>query len=263
MTSTTAIIVNYRTPELTNAATASVLADDPGANVVIVDNASGDGSVDRLRSAWRDHPVTVIDAGANLGYGAGVNRGALGCTSDALLILNSDARVVPGAITALKNALESGPRVGLAAPRVNLADGAAQVDAFGSFPTLVGMLLRTNRHPADVVSPDWVSGVCFLARRAAFEHVGGFDERYWMYFEDIDLCRRLRQARWSIQRVDGAVVEHLRGASRVTSRLQAAQYAASQERYLRTAGYSAGVVRTVGLLRKPVDRYRTRPATTR
>jgi len=255
---TRAIVVNFRTPDLTSAAVASVLSDDPSAEVVVVDNESGDGSSDRLRGEWPNGAIEVIDAGANLGFGQGVNLGSRGATVDALLVLNSDARVRRGAIAAMTTALQDDPTLGLVAPHVVHPDNTQQVDAFGAFPTLANMLLRTNRAPSDADSPDWVSGVGFLVRRSAFEAVGGFDEGFWMYFEDIDLCRRLRGAGWSIRRVREATIEHLKGASRVTSASQARQYAQSQRRYLERAGYSRSVVGTVAALRRPVDWYRGR-----
>jgi N-acetylglucosaminyl-diphospho-decaprenol L-rhamnosyltransferase len=254
---TCAVIVNYRTSELTSAAITSILADDPLTEVVVVDNDSGDGSSARLRRAWSTDRARILDAGANIGFGAGVNLGSRGATADALLILNSDARVLQGAIANLRAALHDDERLAIAAPLVLAPGGVPQVDAYGSFPSLKSMALRTNRRPREDDAPDWVSGVGFLIRRSAFEAVGGFDEAYWMYFEDIDLCRRLRASGWGLRRIRGAAIEHLGGASRVTTRTQGAQYARSQRRYLQSAGYPSILVDAIGALRRPVDQVRS------
>jgi N-acetylglucosaminyl-diphospho-decaprenol L-rhamnosyltransferase len=252
-----AVTVNFRTPDMTSRAVSSVLDDDPEAEVVVVDNASGDDSVTRLTASWSDPRVTIVSSGANLGYGRGINLGAAGSASDFVLVLNSDALVQPGALRALTDELTADPRLALTAPHVVTPDGSPQPDAFGSFPSLRTMVVRSNRDPAETLEPDWVSGVAFLVRRDAFEGVGGFDARYWMYFEDIDLCRRLRARGWRIRRSPNAVVEHVGGASRITTATQAAQYRASQSRYLRSAGYPALPVWTLNALRRPVDRLRS------
>lgn len=250
-----AVIVNYRTQDLTEAAVRSLLADGEELEIVIVDNASEDGSAEALRTTFGSR-VTVLEAGANLGFGRGVNYGAADTDRSLLFVLNSDARVRIGVLDRLANTLHEDERLAIAAPTVYTPSGHVQVDAFGQFPTLRRMVIRSNRRPAESLSPDWVSGVAFMVRRDAFAAVGGFDPRYWMYFEDIDLCRRLRACGWKIRRVAEAGVDHVGGASHRSDAKKVELYATSQERYLTDVGYPALVVRAVRLLRRGLDRRR-------
>lgn len=252
-----AVVVNYRTPELTSRAIESLLADDPAARVVVVDNDPDSRTEAFLAGRWTDSRVEIVVARRNLGFGGGVNLGVSTAPGDELFVLNSDAQVRQGCLAHLRSALRSDPSLGLVAPRVIQPDGAAQRDAYGQFPTLRTMITRSNRRPVETLEPDWVSGVAFLIRREVFDMVHGFDEGYWMYFEDIDLCRRLRASGWGIRRVQEAVVEHLGGASYPSTARQRAQYAASQQRYLRRSGYSPSMLHVVGLLRRPIDRVRS------
>jgi N-acetylglucosaminyl-diphospho-decaprenol L-rhamnosyltransferase len=253
-----AVVVNFRTPDLSIRAVESVLADAPDVRVVLVDNNSEDGSIATLRERFQHEPsVEVVARQTNGGFGAGVNTGVSGATEEYVFVLNSDAEVGAGCIASLSRELRENEDLAIVAPAVLSAGGNPQSDVFGQFPTLLTMALRANRRPQNIPSPDWVSGVAFLIRRAAFEQVGGFDEGYRMYFEDIDLCRRLRNAGWGIRRVADAVVHHVGGASQATSAQQAYDYAASQRRFLSSSGYPPLIVSAVSAARRPVDWFRS------
>lgn len=208
-----AVIVNFRTPEFTAAAARSALAEGASA-VVVVDNASGDGSVAHLRRELADPRVQVVANDRNAGYGAGVNLGMAAAPElPWVLVINSDAELVPGSLAALVDEIEGHPGVAAVAPLVREADGGLQADAYGRFYSLWTLLTRANRRPADVDEPDWISGVAMLFRRRAFDQVGGFDPAFTMYLEDVDLCRRLRAAGWRVRRCRQAAVVHQVGAS--------------------------------------------------
>jgi GT2 family glycosyltransferase len=237
----TVIIVSYRTPDLTVAATRSALG--AGAErVVVVDNQSGDGSVQRLR-ALRDPRLVVVENPINVGFGAGSNIGARSASTDALLFLNSDAELTEEAALHLMAELAaSGPRA-IIGPRIIGPDGEIEHSA-GLLPTpsdiavralglhvigwwaaglpLVGALVRRTRFVREFASAEvaqrpfdtsFVTGACFAIGTEAFVELGGFDERYFMYFEDADLCRRASQRGMPIRYLPTAVVRHVRGAS--------------------------------------------------
>jgi N-acetylglucosaminyl-diphospho-decaprenol L-rhamnosyltransferase len=221
------VVVNHDAGEVLLECVASLRAEGV-AELVVVDNASSDGSPDAL--AMTDPAVQVLRTGVNLGYGAGVNHGLASVRSEMVLVSNPDVEVHRGAIGALEEALGADATLAIAGPRIEEPDGARYPSArqFPSFAdatghVLLGQLVPGNRftrrykmEELDASEPtevDWVSGACFLARRRALCELGGFDEAYFMYAEDIDLCWRVRQAGWGVTYVPKAVVTHLRGLS--------------------------------------------------
>ncbi|TDV44193.1 N-acetylglucosaminyl-diphospho-decaprenol L-rhamnosyltransferase [Actinophytocola oryzae] len=204
------------------------LADQTGVEVVVtvVDNCSSDDSV----AVAQAHGARVLANTSNRGFAAAVNQGLRGGASPWVLILNPDARLAPGGVRALMDATSRGGRVGCVGPRTTDVEGTVYPSARafpGVFTALVhGLLGRvwpgnpaTRRYHAghlagDVTGEvDWVSGCCMLLPRAAWEQVGGFDERYFMYVEDMDLCFRLRQVGWRTVFEPGATVVHVGGRS--------------------------------------------------
>jgi N-acetylglucosaminyl-diphospho-decaprenol L-rhamnosyltransferase len=213
------VIVNFcqwrNTERLVRQLRRSVLARDDGAAIAIVDNASGDGSAaERLR---RLSEVEVVANERNVGFAAAVNRGAELFASDWLLLVNPDVSVPDGfldeARAAIDRAERDDPAIGIIGLRLTDASGAAQASA-GPFPTLATTLAgllrprarRKCRHlRADRMHVvDWVTGGCVLVRRECFRALGGLDERYFLYYEDVDFCRRARSAGYAV-RYDPAV----------------------------------------------------------
>ena len=236
-----AVVVNYEAG--TALATCAASLRSAGVDeLVVVDNGSTDGSVDALR---RNEPeATVLTPGPNLGYGAAANRGAAATVSAYVLVCNPDLVVSPGAVATLAEALDADPGAGIVGPLVRTPEGGRYPSA-RRFPSLVdaaghallGMFRPENRYTrayqqaglddlddlddldgtssgdAPVRPVDWVSGACMLVRRSAFEQVGGFDEAYFMYAEDVDLCWRAGRAGWSVLYVPDAEVTHQQGIS--------------------------------------------------
>ena len=228
-----AIIVSYRTPAEVAAAVASLHAQSrPPDEVVIVDNAAAEG--ESLRNVPDLGDAQIRRAPANVGYGAGCNLGASSATGDELLLLNADVVLTAGATSALVDRLHSDGRIAVVGPRI-YSGGELQPSA-RAFPSLrtgllgrrsllTRMFFRARRYPAELSHAygsggpvDWVSGACMLVRRSAFESVGGFDEGYWMYWEDADLCRRLVHEGWRVHFEPTAVVHHATGASGISTR---------------------------------------------
>jgi N-acetylglucosaminyl-diphospho-decaprenol L-rhamnosyltransferase len=227
MTGPAAVVVNHDAGDVLRTCVASLRAEGVS-EVIVVDNASSDGSADALVS--EDPAVRLVRTGANLGYGSGANRGLAATGAAFVLVSNPDVAVHTGALAALAQVLDADPTVAIVGPCIREADGSrypsarqfpSMVDAAGH--ALLGQFAPGNRFSrryrmaeidAEVTTPvDWVSGACFLARREALEELGGFDEGYFMYVEDVDLCWRAHQAGWRVVFVPDAVVTHLQGVS--------------------------------------------------
>jgi N-acetylglucosaminyl-diphospho-decaprenol L-rhamnosyltransferase len=222
-----AVVVNHEAGDALLECVASLRGEGVG-EVIVVDNASSDGSAEALVSV--DGKVRLVQTGANLGYGAGANRGIDVSAREFLLVSNSDVSVHGGALSALVAALDADPTLAIAGPRILEPDGTRYPSA-RRFPSLLdaaghavlGDLVPTNRFTRryrlgyldveDVTDVDWVSGACFLARRRTLDELRGFDESYFMYAEDTDLCWRARRAGWRVVFVPGAAVTHLQGVS--------------------------------------------------
>ncbi len=223
------VVVAYRSEADLPACLDSITADAaPGSGIVVVDNDSPDGSEQVARS----HPAApkVVRSETNLGFGGGCNLGASNSEADAVFFVNPDARLVAGVSAALTAELETNARAGAAAPRVVDPTGESRAASAGAEPGLrstIGHYLLLGRlpllrgilpplhlaRPERRASPDWVSGAAMLVRREAFVAVGGFDERIFMYMEDVDLCRRLRSAGWTVEYLPDVRVEHRIGGS--------------------------------------------------
>jgi N-acetylglucosaminyl-diphospho-decaprenol L-rhamnosyltransferase len=207
-----AVIVNYNSRDALIECVQSLRAEGVRA-VVVVDNDSRDGSADALAAA--DPDARFLPTGANLGYGTAANRGVAAVSEPYLLILNPDVVVEPGTLKALADALDRDPGLAVVGPRVEDPEGTLYPSA-RRFPDLavaaghafLGYVAPRNRFSREYKLldwdhttagyVDWVSGSCLLARRSAFEAVGGFDEDYFMYAEDVDLCWRLGREGWRI-----------------------------------------------------------------
>ena len=237
-----AIIVNYRTAPMTLDAVRTLLAaleDIPDAEIVVVDNDSQDGSFAALsegaRTFARAHrtPVTVLASGRNGGFAYGVNAGiryglASSRVPDCFYLLNSDAFPDPNAVRELLRLLERKPKAGIVGSYVYGADGMPHQTAF-RFPSPIGeferalrlgivsAVLQRWRIPLPVPNGDcevdWVAGASMMIRREVIEDVGLFDERFFLYFEETDFCRRAKLCGWATFYARGSAVAHIGGAS--------------------------------------------------
>ena len=233
------VIVNYRTPELTIDCLQSLAAEIPsvpGTRVVVADNASDNGSIEKIRSSiaannW--HWATLLALPTNGGFAYGNNQAiepALKSSDppDYFYLLNPDTLVLPGALKELVDFLEAHPQVGIAGGRAINRDGTVRNSMFrfhtplseleGSIRLgLVSRLLR--RHvvasppPDQPAQADWVSGASMMIRREVFDRVGLLDHRYFMYYEETDFCLRARRRGWQCWYVPSSRIIHLVGQS--------------------------------------------------
>jgi len=226
------IIVTYNSTADIDACLDSLVQHPPSTDheIVVIDNASTDGTATLVRSRW--HGVRVIDAGANLGFARANNVGIQQTFGSVILLLNPDTSVPPGAVDTLVAALDARPDAAVAGPRLVDVRGRAEL-SFGRMLSplaelrqklLVERSRRTGpiaayvesitRKPQEV---DWVSGACLLVRRADAEAVGLMDERFFMYAEDVDFCASIRARGRRVLFCPAAEVIHLRGRSRATA----------------------------------------------
>ena len=246
------IIVSYGTRDLTLAALESVRnrRHEVDLAVVVVDNASPDDSADAVE---REHPwATLVRAEENGGFAAGANLGARAAVGEWLLFLNSDARLMDQAITRLLAAARSLTHPGAVAPRVEGPGGTERSVGryYGPWRDFVRAFhlyrlfprwgrfddVHVRRLPRKTAPVEWVSGACLLVRRDVFEEIGGFDEAYFLYVEDMDLCYRLGRAGRTNLYVPAAVIHHAGTSSPRSDSKVFAEGGDAAEIFVRNAG---------------------------
>lgn len=221
--SVAAVVVDYHAEQDLLDCVDSLMADGV-TNVVVVDNSTTGASA----AVLGDRSVRLVDTAMNLGYGRGMNRGvAFAGSPEFLVISNPDIVVHRGAVAALISHLVEHPRVGIVGPTIVDPSGATY-PSLRIFPNIVlaglhavlaplwpnNPATKRYRSPGRDGHVDWVSGAFFVVRSEAFQQVGGFDERYFMFAEDMDLCWQLVRAGWQVDVVADAVVTHTEGVSR-------------------------------------------------
>lgn len=255
-----AVVVDYHTDEVLVECVLSLIEN--GVESIIVVENGDEGSVP---SSLLEHGVLVVSPGVNLGYGRGVNRGvAFARATPYVLISNPDVIVHEGAVRTLVDYLDSNLAVALVGPEIRRPDGSVYPSR-RVFPNvwLAGLHAvlsplwpsnpATTRYrstgPDGIV--DWVSGACFLVRRSAFETIGGFDERYFMFAEDMALCWQLREHGFGVAATSDAVVTHIEGVSRarVPRAMVIAHHAGAMRFEIQTArGWRRALVPLAGLV---------------
>lgn len=242
-------IVSYNTRELLAACVRSVCAERP-AELIVIDNASTDRSADLVRDEFPE--ATVLANRANHGYAVAVNEAMRATRSRYVFVLNADTVVMPGSIRAARAYLDAHPEVGLLGPRV-CGRGGDPHQSFFPFPGTLDWLLENNpigpalrrvpvarRRMLRYTTPiapravPWVLGAAMVIRRAAYDAIGGLDEAYFMYYEEVDFSYRLHAADWAVHFVPAVVVHHVGGASTSQRRIaMIVQHHMSTVRYYR------------------------------
>jgi hypothetical protein len=227
------VIVSYNVAGLLATAIESVLADfadaDINGEIIVVDNNSRDDSVAVVRERYPN--VRLLTNTANVGFGRAANQGMVEAQGEFAVVLNPDASVQPGFFSAVLDFLGEHPHVGMLGPHVMQPDGTTQSTCRRAYTWATAMLESTplqwwRGETADLqrfycrdldenaeAHVDWVVGACLVARREALRAVGGFDPRFFMYFEETDWCRRIREAGWEVAYSPVAHVLHHRSQS--------------------------------------------------
>ena len=219
----TLVILNYNTRDLTLKCLSQFVSDlDTNWQVIVVDNASTDGSADAIAIAYPS--VKLIRSNKNLGFSGGNNLGITQAQGDVVILLNSDVIVTAKTLTQLSHMLMANADVGILSPKLLTAQGRPQAFAYGQDPSVSYLLKRgwnaliwhKPLHDWNIQKPivtDWVSGACLCAKKIAIDQVGLMDDQFFLYFEDNDWCLRMRQKDWKIVYDPHYQVTHLGGAS--------------------------------------------------
>jgi hypothetical protein len=221
------IVVNYNTRDLLEECLRALLSNPPacGFEVLVVDNSSRDGS--RALLAGRFPQCTVIENRRNLGFARAANQAYRMSRGEYCLVMNPDLRVLPGSVQTLWEFMESHPDVGIVFPKLYNPDGSLQYSCrtFHTFGTILlrrtplGRLLPNSRILKDhlmtdwdhntVREVDWALGGCMMVRRGAVPDSHLFDERFFLYFEEVDLCYRMKKTPWKvIYTPEAAMIHH-------------------------------------------------------
>jgi len=230
------VIVNWNVRDLLRRCLESVLVHgdpgtdhtSPGAEVIVVDNASTDGSVEMIRTEFPQ--VTLITNTANLGFAGGNNQGIAAAQGRYVLLLNADTEVLGDALSVLVQYMDAHSEVGLVGPQLLYPDRRVQ-SSRRRFPTLATLFLEStwleslappsllshyyvlDQPDTALLDVDWVVGAAMLVRREAIQQVGGLDESFFMYSEELDWCRRIKAAGWRVVYQPTAQIIHHVGKS--------------------------------------------------
>jgi N-acetylglucosaminyl-diphospho-decaprenol L-rhamnosyltransferase len=253
-----AVVVTYQSRPYLEPLLDSLLAEAEHLplEIVVVDSHSSDGGPEFVEAHYTD--VRVMRMTSNWGFAAGCNLGARSTSAGSVLFLNPDVIVLPGSLSLMVGYLKGREDVGVLGCRLVNPDGSLQLSCrefytwrsallrrtpmgrlFPGHPELVRHLLLDYDHdtPREV---DWVLGTCLLCRRRALDHVGGMDDRFFLYFEDVDLCYRMHRHGWKVLYYPdaGMIHHHVRHSARGWSRPAAWTHLRSMIRFHRKHGWS-------------------------
>lgn len=218
LVSVAAVVVSFEAREHLERCLTS-LREDAVDEVIVVDNDSSDGSAQLVRERFPDMPLLALDR--NLGFGAACNLAARQTTADFLLLLNPDTVVRSGATRKLRECIETNAQIAVAAPTLLNADGSAQLSllpypgifASGRAAITAFPVPEKRKQGRRELVDSYPVGAALLVRRRAFADIGGFDDGFFHFYEEVDLCKRLRAAGWTICLCPEAEIAHVGGGS--------------------------------------------------
>jgi GT2 family glycosyltransferase len=226
-------IITCNTRDLLRECLGSVLMENPY-EIVVVDNGSTDGSVQMMKTEFPS--VALVALEQNIGFGAASNRGIQRCRSEHIYLINADTKVKPGSLQVLNRYLESHPEAAMIGPRMLNPDGTLQTSCFyyptplhvflyisGSYKLIPHLPILKKRSLQKVATQTpmavpWIHGAALAFRREQVQSLGGFDEDFFLYFEEVDLCYRLRLQGQQMHFVPQAAIIHVGGGTTVQRR---------------------------------------------
>jgi GT2 family glycosyltransferase len=243
-----------------------VVADPTFANLVISDNGSSDGSREFLRDRYGER-VRIVENGANLGFAAACNRAFVATSSDYVFLLNPDAELKPGALAAMVAFLDAHPRCGIAGSRIYNYDGSVQ-QSVGEFDTWGGAFLRSSawgewplfaRFANGASLRDWrydcerrvdlAIGAALAIRRKMMAEIGVFDERFFLYHEEVDYAKRAASAGWETWFVPSSEAVHEgQGSAKGQYSVEARKQRSRRRYWIKHHGYAWFVALNVALV---------------
>ena len=232
------IFVNFRSVKLLSEALRSVSSHVLSGRVEVIVVNNDVTEADAIRDLSRTFPLRLMMLSENNGFGQASNEGAAVAVSDILGFLNPDTVLIDGSLEKINQYFKTHPDVGVIGASLVTDDGRPEPWSFGMTQTLFGLfrnkLCRFPRHVAGLgegFRVEWVSGAAMFVRTDLFRRLHGFDEEFFLYFEDMDLCERARQAGASVTYVQDIVFRHHGGATQSSRPDQKRRYYASQDRY--------------------------------
>jgi GT2 family glycosyltransferase len=234
------IIINYKTLKLTTDCLQSLflLPDQENLEIVIIDNASDDGSAEKLEAEFGPK-IKIIKNKQNLGFAAANNQGAAISNGEFLVFLNSDTIIKEDFLNVCADILNKHPEIGIISPRLKLPSGEVQRAACGIFPNLYNLLAqKTKAEPiidagAEFYISDWVSGCALMISRDLFQKIGGWDDHFFLYYEDIDICKKAALHGFKAAIALKTSITHLGGQSLKINTEKKKHYYKSQDYYFK------------------------------
>lgn len=245
------VIVNWNTCDLLRDCLDSLYTNQGHLilEIIVYDNASQDGSVSMVREKFPQ--VKLLSSSENLGYARANNLAIPHCSSDLVLLLNPDTRVLEGSLEELVQFLQSHPEAGAIGPKIVHPMMRLRVLSCGYQPTLRttfnqyfflssvfpniaafrGVNLLMGPHDKVVQSVEWLSGACLLVKKEVIERVGVFSENWFMYAEDMEFCQRILDAGWKLYHIPTSIIEHYFGASTAKNQSVSTMWVRSQRSY--------------------------------
>jgi len=214
------IIVNYNTAQLTSDCLQSIFKYCPNNNyeIIVVDNASQDNSPEILKNKF-GNKIKIITNPDNRGFAQANNQGATVAQGEYLFFLNSDTLLTNNILPEIKKIFSNRQNIGILAPMLLTSDQKPQTGAHGNFPSLKQILsnkllpFKKSNEKKEILPTDWVSGAALIIRKNLFDKINGWDEHFFMYFEDADLCWRVQKIGFSTAVVPTISLIHLGGQS--------------------------------------------------
>lgn len=235
------IIINYKTAKITADCLQSLLKLAPPTlkEIILIDNASSDGGLELLSTEFKDK-IIIIANDKNLGFAAANNQGSLKASGDLLLFLNSDTIINENIFDSCVNIFKNHPEIGIISPLLKTESGDIQENYYGDFPVLSKLIFKnrfkTGTKQESATSyfiSDWVSGCALIIRRELFEKLGGWDDNFFLYFEDVDICKRAQEYNYQTAVSQQTSLIHLGGKSLTLNSQRKKYYYHAQNYYFR------------------------------
>jgi GT2 family glycosyltransferase len=230
------VIVNYKSASRLSRLLSTLPSQHDGFSIIIVNN---DPSESRVLSKLSERlGFLLIETGGNIGFAAGGNIGALAATGDIIGFLNPDMRWRDVRPHALHTLFDTEPHTGIIGLGLTDETGIPEVWSFGNDPSLHellknNLLPRNNSNETPTTTTDWVSGGALFIRKNLFQKLSGFDERFFLYFEDADLCLRARAEGATVRRIADMPIIHAGGKSQTSAAVQKRHFYTSQSNYFK------------------------------
>lgn len=233
------IIINYKTPDLSADCLHSLLTlgSAPDLEIIVIDNASYDNSASLLKDEFGDK-IQLIENEKNLGFSGANNLAAKNAKGEVLLFLNSDTILKEDIFPRLKNLFIRDEKLGAISPTLITLSGKEQEATYGKFPTLKKLVLRQivkkdKEESNALIEADWISGCAMAVKKNVFDKIQGFDENFFLYYEDVDICKRIKEVGYKVAIDTKSSLVHLGGASLGLNRKRKEYYYASQDYYFK------------------------------